>query len=94
MLLMLVEALLYIVGKIERLNRTIQEDFIDPHIELLFENTHCFNYKLTDWLLYYNTKRPHFTHRDSNNLQILPLKAYINLLKLNTEKSNMLWTHT
>ena len=81
-------------GKIERLNRTIQEDFIDSHIELLFENTHYFNYKLTDWLLYYNTKRPHFAHRNSNNLQIPPLKAYINLLKLDTEKSNMLWTHT
>ena len=81
-------------GKIERYNRTIQEDFIDSSLELLFEDIHRFNYKLTDWLLYYNTKRPHFSHRDTNNLQIPPLRAYINMLNLDTEKSNMLWTQT
>ena len=81
-------------GKIERYNRTIQEDFIDPNLELLFEDIHHFNYRLTDWLLYYNTKRPHFSHRDTNNLQIPPLRAYLNMLNLDTEKSNMLWTQT
>lgn len=81
-------------GKIERYNRTIQEDFIDPNLELLFEDIHRFNYKLTDWLLYYNTKRPHFSHRDTNNLQIPPLRTYINMLNLDTEKSNMLLTQT
>lgn len=55
-------------GKIERYNRTIQEEFIDPNLELLFEDIHHFNYKLTDWLLYCNTKRPHSSHRDTNNL--------------------------
>lgn len=81
-------------GKIERYNRTSQEEFIDPSITLLFQDIDQFNNKLADWLLYYNTKRPHFAHRDNNNLQIPPLKAYINMLNLNLEKSNMLWTHT
>ena len=81
-------------GKIERYNRTSQEEFIDPSITLLFQDIGQFNNKLADWLLYYNTKRPHFAHRDNNNLQIPPLKAYINMLNLNLEKSNMLWTHT
>ena len=79
---------------IERFNRTSQEEFIDPSITLLFQDIGQFNNKLADWLLYYNTKRPHFAHRDNNNLQIPPLKAYINMLNLNLEKSNMLWTHT
>ena len=83
-------------GKIERYNRTSQEEFIDPNIYDLFQNIDEFNAKLVDWCIYYNTKRPHFIHRDPNNktIQIPPLKAYIYMLKLDQEKSNMLWTHT
>ena len=33
-------------------------------------------------------------HSNTNNLQIPPLRAYINMLNLDTEKSNMLWTQT
>lgn len=81
-------------GKIERYNRTSQEGFIDPYISVLFENIDQFNDKLADWLIFYNTKRSHSSHRDNNNLQIPPLKACVNMLNLDTEKSNMLWTHT
>lgn len=83
-------------GKIERYNRTSQEEFIDPNIGSLFENIDEFNQQLADWCIFYNTKRPHFNHRapENKNVQIPPLKAYIYMLKLNQEKSNMLWTHT
>lgn len=83
-------------GKIERYNRTSQEEFIDPYIGVLFENIDEFNQQLADWCIFYNTKRPHFSHRELNNktIQIPPLKAYIYMLKLDQEKSNMLWTHT
>lgn len=81
-------------GKIERYNRTSQKEFIDPYISVLFENIDQFNDKLADWLIFYNTKRSHSSHRDNNNLQIPPLKACVNMLNLDTEKSNMLWTHT
>ena len=83
-------------GKIERYNRTIQEEFVDPHIADLFGNINGFNQKLADWCIFYNTKRPHYSHREPNNktIQIPPLKAYIYMLKLDVEKSNMLWTHT
>lgn len=83
-------------GKIERYNRTSQEEFIDPNIDTLFKNINEFNRQLADWCIFYNTKRPHFAHRDPKDktLQIPPLKAYIYMLKLSQEESNMLWTHT
>ena len=83
-------------GKIERYNRTSQEEFIDPNIGGLFEDINEFNQQLADWCIYYNTKRPHFNYRapGNKNIQIPPLKAYVYMLKLDEEKSNMLWTHT
>ena len=44
---------------IERFNRTISEDFIMLNRPLLRDDVHAFNLKLVDWLLWYNTKRPH-----------------------------------
>ena len=83
-------------GKIERYNRTSQEEFIDPNIGALFDNIDEFNQQLADWCIFYNTKRPHYSHREPNRktVQIPPLKAYIYMLKLDQEESNMLWTHT
>lgn len=83
-------------GKIERYNRTSQEEFIDPNVEMLFSDINMFNSDLADWCIFYNTKRPHFNHRlnEDKNTQIPPLKAYIYMLKLNQQESNMLWTHT
>ena len=83
-------------GKIERYNRTSQEEFIDPNVESLFRNIEEFNQQLADWCIFYNTKRPHFNYREpeNKNIQIPPLKAYVYMLKLDQEKSNMLWTHT
>jgi transposase InsO family protein len=43
---------------VERFNRTIQEEFVDSHLDYL-EDTQEFNSKLVDYLLYYNTIRPH-----------------------------------
>ena len=72
---------------IERFNRTIQEEFINWHRQLLADNLNGFNRKLIDWLLWYNTKRPHWS------LGLIPPLQYI-VNKLTLEKSNMLWTHT
>lgn len=44
---------------IERFNRTISEDFIMLHRGLLRDDLHAFNLKMVDWLLWYNTIRPH-----------------------------------
>ena len=83
-------------GKIERYNRTVQEECIDCYLEELAYDIDKFNQILTDWLIYYNTKRPHFAHRHPNNhnLQISPIQAMIFMLKLDQPESKMLWTHT
>lgn len=44
---------------VERFNRTSWEDFIAQHRSLLRDDVHAFNLKLADWLLWYNTRRPH-----------------------------------
>lgn len=45
-------------GTIERFNRTIQEEYIDPNL-YLFHDTKLFSTKLIDYLLFYNTQRVH-----------------------------------
>ena len=69
---------------IERFNRTIQEEFVDAHTEYL-RDTESFNQKLVDYLLYYNTVRPH------QSLGYLTPMAYMLEKDL---KSNMYWTST
>ncbi len=69
----------------ERFNRTIQEEFVDYHEELLFTDLDAFNRKLTDWLLWYNTERPHYTHG-----QIPPMQ----FVAENFPECHMYWTHT
>jgi transposase InsO family protein len=44
---------------IERFNRTISEDFIMLNRPLLRDDVGAFNLKMVDWLLWYNTVRPH-----------------------------------
>lgn len=69
---------------IERFNRTIQEEFVDAHLDL-FEDMHTFNDKMMDYLVYYNTVRPH----KSLNYQT-PMGFMIS----EDQKSNMYWTRT
>jgi putative transposase len=43
---------------IERYNRTIQEEFIDNHLDIIHDKE-LFNGELADYLIFYNTKRVH-----------------------------------
>jgi len=43
---------------LERFNRTIQEEFVEI-IEIGLEDVHLFNTRLLDWLIEYNSIRPH-----------------------------------
>jgi transposase InsO family protein len=46
----------------ERFNRTVQEEFIDYHHDLLFlDDFTDFNLELLRWLSWYNLERPHFS---------------------------------
>jgi transposase InsO family protein len=71
-------------ASIERYNRTIQEEFIDNHLELL-EDKPLFNQALADYLIFYNTQRPHKT---------LGLKSPVDYLIEQGRMSHMSMTYT
>jgi transposase InsO family protein len=72
---------------IERFNRSISEDCIMLNRALLRDDVHAFNLKLVDWLIWYNTRRPH-----ESLGQVSPLR-YI-LSSLTAEECHMWWTRT
>ena len=74
----------YRQGHIEKFNRTIQEEFVDSY-EHWLTDVNEFNQKLIDWLLWYNTERPHWS---------LDLESPVNYLIKNNFISNMCWTNT
>jgi putative transposase len=73
---------------VERFNRTIQEQFADWHIDEL-EELDIFNRNLMEYLIWYNTEKP---HRSIGKLP--PLKYYLDNFFKPKQKSNMLWTLT
>ena len=72
---------------IERFNRTIQEQFINWHLMSLRDDISTFNKNLMDWLIWYDTKRPH----ESLGL-VSPLKYIISTLP--KDDCHMWWTRT
>jgi len=74
-------------SEIERFNRTISDAFIKQNRMLLAYDIDAFNRKLIDWLLWYNTRRPHWS------LGLISPLRYI-VSTLTAEKSHMLWTDT
>jgi putative transposase len=72
---------------VERFNRTIQEDFINSNLMSLRDDLERFNHDLIEWLLWYNTKRPH----ESLGM-VSPLKYIVSTLP--ARKSHMWWTRT
>ena len=73
---------------LERFNRTIQEQCVNLCIDYLDEPVD-FNHKLMEYLIWYNTEKP---HRGIGNLP--PLRYYLDRFLTNPKKSNMLWTLT
>lgn len=73
--------------EIERFNRTLSDAFIKQNRLLLAHDIDTFNQKLIDWLLWYNTRRPHW----SLGL-ISPLKYIVSTLP--DRECHMLWTDT
>jgi putative transposase len=74
-------------AEIERFNRTLSDAFIKQHRQLLAYDIDVFNLKLMDWLLWYNTRRPHWS---------LGLKSPLRYIcdQLTAEESQMCWTST
>lgn len=70
---------------IERYNRTLQEEYIDYHSFQLTEPLK-FNQGLIDYLLWYNTQRPHWSLKLQSPLQFI--------FNQNLQKSKDGWTDT
>ena len=72
---------------VERFNRTIQDQHISWNMHLYYEPKEA-NSKLMQYLIWYNTEKP---HRGIGKMP--PLKYFIDNY-IQPEKSNMLWTAT
>ena len=75
-------------GLLERFNRTVQEQCVNLYLDYL-DAPDDFNLKLMEYLIWYNTERP---HRGIG--RIPPLRYYLDKFVTNPQKSNMLWTLT
>ena len=74
-------------GCLERFNRTVQEQFVHLYEDLMDELP-AFNLKLMEYLIWYNTERP---HRGIG--KVPPMRYYLdNFVPIS--HSNMLWTLT
>jgi hypothetical protein len=63
----------------ERFNRTIQEEFIEFHKDLLFEDIDAFNDKLLDYLIWFNESRPHYALGLRSPMQFLSEEHQCNM---------------
>jgi len=75
-------------GYVERFNRTVQEQFANWHLDEM-EELETFNRNLMEYLIWYNTEKP---HRGIGKLP--PLRYYLDNYFKSPQKSNMLWTLT
>jgi transposase InsO family protein len=69
----------------ERFNRTIQEEFVDWNAHLL-QDPSQFNRRMVDYLVWFNTKRPHEGLDQKSPIQFLTQQ--------NPEESRMRWART
>lgn len=56
---------------VERANRTLREEFLNHHLDLALINLDLLNQKMTDYLLWYNTKKPHESLNDQSPIDYL-----------------------
>ena len=74
----------------ERFNRTIQEEFVDYHLDEMLDVDN-FNQKLTDYLIWYNSHRVHHVFKN----QLSPLQFMLSLsVNQLPEKCKSGWPHT
>jgi transposase InsO family protein len=77
----------------ERLNRSLQEEFIDYNVNLLFDDVTLFNKKFADYLTFYNEKRVHTAFK--NKYSPLQFMIQSNHYKINLpDECKNGWTYT
>ncbi len=72
-------------GYIERVNRTLEEEFIDYNLYLLSDDIDTFNSELIEYLIWYNTERPYHSLNNLSPMDFM-IKYYFKL--------QMYWTYT
>jgi putative transposase len=72
---------------LERFNRTIQEEFVDM-IDLGLEDIQPFNQKLLDWLIEYNSIRPHQALDYKTPLEYIDILQHNNVLPMYSSSTN------
>ena len=81
---------------IERYNQTLQEEYLDYHIHSLALNPQEFNQGLMDYLLWYNSERPHWSLELKSPLQYLfsqDLIPFNFIINQDPQKSKIGWTY-
>ena len=73
---------------IERFNRTLRSQFLE-HYDDVIDDVQPLNQALIDYLVWYNTRKPHQGIGKNT-----PMEYYIQSARLNRHQSNMLWTST
>jgi len=63
----------------ERFNRSIQEEFIEFHKDLLLHDIDAFNNKLFDYLIWFNEERPHYAPNLPPLMQFLEQQHQCNM---------------
>ena len=72
----------------ESFNGTIQEEFVDYNVDLLFSDPTAFNEKLKDYLIFYNTKRVHCAFKNKLTPFAVLNKSEYYVSKLSAECKN------
>ncbi len=72
----------------ESFNGTIQEEFVDYNVNLLFDDTTLFNEKLKEYLIFYNTKRVHCAFKNKQTPFAVLNKSEYYVSKLSAECKN------
>lgn len=75
---------------VERFNWTLQDECLYYHLDKILEDPKLLDQAVTDWLTWYNTKRPHQALNYQTPQQVLNYQ----LLKTERQKSQMYVTRT
>ena len=78
----------------ERFNRSIQEEFVDYHEDILFTDLDAFNHRLTDYLIWFNGQRPHWALKRKTSTGQTQLLSPLQFLLHNQFPCHMYWPHT
>ncbi|MEA4812200.1 MAG: integrase core domain-containing protein, partial [Anaerolineaceae bacterium] len=63
---------------IERFNRTVLDEFFRVKFrEKFYERVEALQTDLDDWLLHYNTERPHRGYRNQGRTPFLSIQTYL-----------------